>query len=194
VYDWAEPYADTARRRAPDIWTAIAELLEPGEPDQALAALDTALSHDPYNEYLYQRIMRIQAAAGRPDAVRRTLRLLETRLTELGLTPPKPARPPPPSSVRPGPRNAAALSHPCLRGQRPPPASSRPAAPPGDPVPGPPARGASRPQTRNHAQSPVTMTAPPGAQFTARKPSSRARSPGPAASRPAILPGFLSAS
>ena len=31
--------------------------------------------------------MRIQAAAGRPDAVRRTLRLLETRLTELGLTP-----------------------------------------------------------------------------------------------------------
>ena len=63
------------------------ELLEPAEPDQALAALDTALSHDAYNEYLYQRIMRIQAAAGRPDAVRRTLRLLETRLTELGLTP-----------------------------------------------------------------------------------------------------------
>ncbi len=86
-YDWAEPYAETARRRALDTWTAIAELLEPADPDQALAALDTALSHDPYNEYLYQRIMRIQAAAGRPDAVRRTLRLLETRLTELGLTP-----------------------------------------------------------------------------------------------------------
>ena len=29
----------------------------------------------------------MQAAAGRPDAVRRTLRLLETRLTELGVTP-----------------------------------------------------------------------------------------------------------
>ena len=86
-YDWAEPYAETARRRALDAWTRIAELLEPADPDQALAALDTALSHDPYNEYLYQRIMRLQAAAGRPDAVRRTLRLLETRLTELGLTP-----------------------------------------------------------------------------------------------------------
>jgi DNA-binding SARP family transcriptional activator len=86
-YGWAEPYAETARRRALDAWTAIAELLEPADPHQALAALDTALSHDPYNEYLYQRIMRLQAATGRPDAVRRTLALLETRLAELGVTP-----------------------------------------------------------------------------------------------------------
>ena len=86
-YDWAEPYAEEARRRALDAWTRIAELLEPADPDQALAALETALGHDPFNEYLYQRIMRLQAAAGRPDAVRRTLRLLETRLTEIGVTP-----------------------------------------------------------------------------------------------------------
>ena len=37
-YEWAEPYAETARRRALDTWTAIAELLEPTHPDQALAA------------------------------------------------------------------------------------------------------------------------------------------------------------
>lgn len=86
-YDWAEPYAEAARRRALDTWTHIAEILEPAAPDQALAALETALGHDPYNEYLYQKIMQLQAAAGRPDAVRRTLRLLETRLTELGVTP-----------------------------------------------------------------------------------------------------------
>ena len=86
-YDWAEPYAETARRRALDAWTHIAEILEPTSPGQALAALETALSHDPYNEYLYQRIMRLQAAAGRPDAARRTMRLLETRLAELGLSP-----------------------------------------------------------------------------------------------------------
>ncbi len=66
-YDWAEPYAETARRRALDAWTTIAELLEPADPDQALAALETALGHDPFNEYLYQRIMRLQAAAGRPE-------------------------------------------------------------------------------------------------------------------------------
>jgi DNA-binding SARP family transcriptional activator len=86
-YDWAEPYAETARRRALDAWTAIAEILQPRHPDQALSALETALGHDPYNEYLYVRIMRLQAAAGRPEAVQRTLALLETRLTDLGLTP-----------------------------------------------------------------------------------------------------------
>jgi DNA-binding SARP family transcriptional activator len=86
-YEWAEPYAEAARRRALDAWTTIAEILQPRDPDQALSALDTALSHDVYNEYLYVRIMRLQAAAGRPEAVRRTLALLESRLTELGVTP-----------------------------------------------------------------------------------------------------------
>ena len=86
-YEWAEPYAETARRRALDAWTTIAEILQPSDPDEALSALETALSHDPYNEYLYVRIMRLQAAAGRPEAIRRTLALLESRLTELGITP-----------------------------------------------------------------------------------------------------------
>jgi DNA-binding SARP family transcriptional activator len=86
-YEWAEPYAETARRRALDAWTTIAEILQPTDPDQALSALETALSHDPYNEYLYVRIMRLQAAAGRSEAVRRTLALLESKLTDLGLTP-----------------------------------------------------------------------------------------------------------
>ena len=86
-YEWAEPYAEAARRRALDAWTTIAEILQPRDPDQALSALETALAHDPYNEYLYVRIMRLQAAAGRPEAVRRTLALLESRLTELGITP-----------------------------------------------------------------------------------------------------------
>ncbi len=86
-YDWAEPYAETARRRALDAWARIAQILQRSDPDQALAALEAALTHDPYNEYTYQQIMRLQAAAGRPDAVRRTLALLETRLADLGLTP-----------------------------------------------------------------------------------------------------------
>ena len=86
-YDWTEPYAETARRRALDAWTTIAEILQARDPDQALAALESALGHDPYNEFLYQRIMWLQAAAGRPEAVRRTLSLLEARLTDLGITP-----------------------------------------------------------------------------------------------------------
>jgi DNA-binding SARP family transcriptional activator len=87
AYEWAEPYAETARRRALDAWTTIADIIQDRDPDQALAALESALSHDPYNEFLYQKIMRLQAAAGHPEAVRRTLSLLEARLTDLGVTP-----------------------------------------------------------------------------------------------------------
>jgi DNA-binding SARP family transcriptional activator len=36
---------------------------------------------------VYQKIMQLQAAAGRPDAVRRTLGRLEARLGDLGITP-----------------------------------------------------------------------------------------------------------
>ena len=86
-YDWAEPYAETARRRALDAYARIAEFLQPADPEQALSALEAALTHDPYNEYTYQQIMGLQAEAGRPDAVRRTLQLLEARLGELSITP-----------------------------------------------------------------------------------------------------------
>lgn len=87
AYDWSEPHAEAARRRALDAWTDIADLLVPRDPEQALAALESALGHDPYNEFLYQKIMRLQAAAGRPEAVRRTLSLLEARLADLGTSP-----------------------------------------------------------------------------------------------------------
>jgi hypothetical protein len=49
-YEWAEPYAETARRRALDAWTTIADILAPRDPGQALAALESALSHDPYKQ------------------------------------------------------------------------------------------------------------------------------------------------
>ena len=120
-YEWAEPPAETARRRALDAWTAIADILQPADPDQALAALEAALAHDPFNEFLYQRIMRLQAAAGRPEAVRRTLALLESRLTQIGISPGtqtrqaaaqllggtrQPATPPPPDTPAPRPGSA----------------------------------------------------------------------------------------
>ena len=69
-YEWAEPYAETARRRALDAWTRIAEILQPADPEQALSALETALTHDPYNEYLTCGSCgcRPQRAAPRPSA------------------------------------------------------------------------------------------------------------------------------
>jgi Bacterial transcriptional activator domain/Transposase len=111
AWEWTEPYAETARRRVLDAWTTIADILAARDPGQALAALEAALGHDPYNEHLYQKIMRLQAATGHPEAARRTLSLLEARLTQLGITPgtqtrhvaatllgtPSPPSPPPPS-------------------------------------------------------------------------------------------------
>jgi len=86
-YGWTEPYAESARHRALDAWTHIAGILQDTDPEQALAALETGLTHDPYNEYTYQQIMRLQAAAGRTDAVRRTFELLQARLADLGAAP-----------------------------------------------------------------------------------------------------------
>ena len=86
-YDWADDHAEHARRRAVDALARIAALLQECEPEQALNVLETAITHDPYNEAIYQQVIRIQIRLGRPDAARRTLALLKTRLAGLGLNP-----------------------------------------------------------------------------------------------------------
>jgi DNA-binding SARP family transcriptional activator len=106
-YGWAEPIRESLRRQATDVLAALAESLTPDSdnnndpgvgsggrldrPDmnaaEALTALERAVEVDPYNEELYRRIMRLHGAAGRRDAVRRTLRLLEARLLDLDTDP-----------------------------------------------------------------------------------------------------------
>jgi DNA-binding SARP family transcriptional activator len=86
-YDWAEHHAEPLRRRAVDTLARTAGLLQPTDPEQALAVLEDALQHDPYNEALYRNIMHTQEQLGRPDAARRTQALLEARLAELGFPP-----------------------------------------------------------------------------------------------------------
>ena len=61
-YEWAEPYAETARRRALDAWTTIAEILQPSDPGQALSALETALVPRPLQRV---PVRADHAAAGR---------------------------------------------------------------------------------------------------------------------------------
>jgi DNA-binding SARP family transcriptional activator len=85
-YDWAEAFSEGIRRQALDAWTGVADIAQARDPGQALGALETALGHDPYNESLYQRIMRLQADIGHPEAARRTFALLEARLAELGVS------------------------------------------------------------------------------------------------------------
>ncbi|MEV0396511.1 BTAD domain-containing putative transcriptional regulator [Polymorphospora rubra] len=90
-HTWATDYASGYRHQILTAYARIAEILETDHPDQVIAALERATELDPVNEELYQRIMRIHGRQQRPDAVRRTLRRLEERLTDLGDTEPSQA-------------------------------------------------------------------------------------------------------
>ncbi|WP_249714615.1 BTAD domain-containing putative transcriptional regulator [Rhizomonospora bruguierae] len=90
-HTWATDYATSYRHHNLAAYARIAEILETDHPDQAIAALERATDLDPINDELYQRIMRIHGRQQRPDAVRRTLRRLEERLTDLGDTEPSQA-------------------------------------------------------------------------------------------------------
>jgi DNA-binding SARP family transcriptional activator len=86
-YEWIEPEREALRRLAVEALTQLAALHEQDKPEQALAALERARGLDQYGEEIYQRIMELQARLNRPDAVRRTFRLLETALEELDTDP-----------------------------------------------------------------------------------------------------------
>jgi DNA-binding SARP family transcriptional activator len=87
-YAWVEVPREELRRRAVDALARLAELLQAGgDLDGALAALEQAILADPVAEELYRRLMRLQAELGRPDAVRRTYRLLARQLVELDADP-----------------------------------------------------------------------------------------------------------
>jgi DNA-binding SARP family transcriptional activator len=85
--EWLEPWRETLRRDAVDTLSRLAELLQHRQPEQALALLEHAITHDRYTEELYRRIMKQQATLGRRDAIRRTYQLLEARLTEIDAEP-----------------------------------------------------------------------------------------------------------
>jgi DNA-binding SARP family transcriptional activator len=87
-YAWVEVPREDLRRRAVDALARLAELRHAaGDPEGALAALEQAVAADPVAEELYRRIMRLEAALGRPDAVKRTYRLLARRLAGLDVDP-----------------------------------------------------------------------------------------------------------
>jgi DNA-binding SARP family transcriptional activator len=87
-YAWVEVPREELRRRAVDALARLAELRQAaGDQQGALGALEQAVAADPVAEELYRRVMRLEAALGRPDAVRRTYRLLARRLADLDVDP-----------------------------------------------------------------------------------------------------------
>ena len=78
---WLAPYREATRRHILDAHVALADN-EP-EPRSALALIQDAIRLDPFNEDLYQRAMRLHARLASRDGIRRTMRTLSERLTEL---------------------------------------------------------------------------------------------------------------
>jgi DNA-binding SARP family transcriptional activator len=92
-YDWALTEREDLRRQASTAATRLAELHQhAGDPQRALDVLDQAVRWDPYNEQLYQQIMRIHAQLGRVEEIRRTYRRLELRMADLDDDPSEPTR------------------------------------------------------------------------------------------------------
>jgi DNA-binding SARP family transcriptional activator len=87
-FAWVEVPREEVRRRAVDTLARLAELRQAaGDQEGALSALEQAVAADPVAEELYRRVMRLEAELGRPDAVRRTYRLLARRLADLDVDP-----------------------------------------------------------------------------------------------------------
>jgi len=87
-YAWVEAPREDTRGRAVDALARLAELRQAaGDLEGALGALEQAVAADPVAEELYRRVMRLEAELGRPDAVKRTYRLLARRLADLDVDP-----------------------------------------------------------------------------------------------------------
>jgi DNA-binding SARP family transcriptional activator len=87
-YGWAEPLREDLRRRALDAAAKLADLHErDGDTQAALAVVEQAVTWDPYAEELYRRLMRLNAAIGRTDELRRVFDRLTTHLDELDADP-----------------------------------------------------------------------------------------------------------
>lgn len=88
TYEWSEAIREDIRRRAVDGLVRLADLYGTTEDgDRVVSVLECALRADPYCEDLYRRIMQAHASLKRPDAIRRTYRLLEKRLAEIDADP-----------------------------------------------------------------------------------------------------------
>jgi DNA-binding SARP family transcriptional activator len=88
-YPWADEMREAVHRKAVDALVLLADHTAKSQPDsdEVLGLLDQAAEWDPYNEAVYQRIIRLQRSLGRDDAAHRTYALLKRRLADLDAVP-----------------------------------------------------------------------------------------------------------
>ncbi|WP_433476558.1 BTAD domain-containing putative transcriptional regulator [Spirillospora sp. CA-142024] len=87
TYEWASNHRAYLHRTVINTIIRLANDLQNPHPDEATAALEHAIRHDPYAEPAYRSLMALEAHLGHHDAVQRTFELLTTRLADLGTEP-----------------------------------------------------------------------------------------------------------
>ncbi|MFC0030120.1 BTAD domain-containing putative transcriptional regulator [Micromonospora chaiyaphumensis] len=85
-YEWIEPHREAIRQEALDAHLALADTLA-GRPAQQLAVLDTAITHNPHHEAVYQAAMGARADLGDVEGIRMLRRTLARRLNDIDAEP-----------------------------------------------------------------------------------------------------------
>lgn len=86
-YYWIPPIREAIRREAIDAQAALADLLADRDRAAAVAVIEQAIGHDPYNETLYQHGMRLHAAHRALPAVAALRNRLVRELADIGTIP-----------------------------------------------------------------------------------------------------------
>jgi DNA-binding SARP family transcriptional activator len=84
---WIAPIREATRRQAIDAHRTVADLLADRDPAAAIAVIDQAIGHDPYNETFYQHAMRLHAAHRALPAVAARRNRLVRELADIGTSP-----------------------------------------------------------------------------------------------------------
>lgn len=84
---WVEPLRESARRDALNAMSWLATRNAENDPRATLGMLEETAESDPYNETIWQDILRLHARLGEYSALARTYSLLTHKLAEIGQTP-----------------------------------------------------------------------------------------------------------
>ncbi|WP_157106260.1 BTAD domain-containing putative transcriptional regulator [Nocardia sienata] len=84
---WAEALRESARRNALNALSWLAARNTENDPRATLGLLEKTAENDPYNEAVWQDILRLHARLGEYAALARTYSLLTRTLAEIGQTP-----------------------------------------------------------------------------------------------------------
>ncbi|MFE3444973.1 BTAD domain-containing putative transcriptional regulator [Nocardia sp. NPDC059180] len=81
--EWVLPLREAVRRDAAIALGSLAGMLVDHHPRETLDLLESAIEADPYNEQIYQDILRLYTRMGETGAIDATLELLTRRLAEI---------------------------------------------------------------------------------------------------------------